>query len=70
MSVIHNTDVTALFFVNRNGESVRIEVLPKSMSRRQAGELLTKITFGVPQPSFQCGYSVTGGGNIHWFTKD
>lgn len=69
MSVAHNTDVTALFFVNSNGEKVIIYVAPNIVSRHQAGELLTKITAGIPQPSFQCGYSVIGGGNVHWFTK-
>ena len=69
MSVAHNTDVTSLFFVNNTSEKVMINVAPNTMSRHQAGELLTKITVGIPQPSFQCGYSVTGGGNVHWFSK-
>lgn len=62
MSVCDMNDVTAIWFRSLSDERVRIQVAPKSLTRKQASDLLFTITSGIEQRTNDCGFTTEDGG--------
>lgn len=67
MSICDRNDVSAIWFRSLSGKRVHIKVMPGSLTRGQASELLKTITQGIEQRTNDCGFTASGGECRMWW---